>query len=220
MKVPDDIHEQLKGVDAEQLKFESALGRFTLTWSDTEAMIYRVLVRYAGVTDAVARAIFSGTRAKVMTDYIKAIAHNTEMHEDRLADLEFVFAQVTAINSLRDHVTHFGSAELLIWREPSSRVLTNRERVSRIGKAVAKEVGSKTLDDMTFDLQGINNHLNVHWVSKADPFKPWQEHPGEATVWRFKPPQPIIERRAEPGKLVDRKLRIKLPKGTPGAKGG
>lgn len=43
--------------------FERGLGRFMIAWSDTEAELYRVLVHYTQVSDPVARALFSGTRA-------------------------------------------------------------------------------------------------------------------------------------------------------------
>jgi len=64
IRTPKDIHEQTTQVSAEELKFESALGCFTLSWSDTEAMTYRVLVRYAGVTEWSLAPSFSGTRAR------------------------------------------------------------------------------------------------------------------------------------------------------------
>jgi hypothetical protein len=193
-RMPENIKAQLDSVTEEERKFESALGRFTLTWADAEAQLYRVLVRYAGVTDAVGRAIFSGTRAGAMMDYVRSIAHNTKLDAQRVDDLEFVFGQLKTINTMRDHVTHFGSAELLIWREPDKRVVSNVERVSRIGKHFTKEVGSQTLDDMTFDLQGIINHLGRHWTSTTDAFFVWEENKGEGTTWRFRPEQPIVDR--------------------------
>ena len=81
--------------------FEQALGRFIIAFADAEAELYRVLIAYSKTDDPVARALFSGTRAKAMIDFIRSIAHNTSMPEDRKADLEYVFRQLAAINAFR-----------------------------------------------------------------------------------------------------------------------
>jgi len=182
----DDADEQV--LREEEAKFERALGRFVMTYADAEAELYRVLVRYAEVSDAVARATFSGMRAKGMMDTIRAIAHNTKLDPARLTDLEFVFAQLASINTTRDQVVHFSSTQLLIWSETTSRVLTNVERVRRYGGHFETQIGSKTLDAMTYDLQAICNHLNLHWGGlRSGPFKPWEENAGEPTTWCYKP---------------------------------
>jgi hypothetical protein len=192
-------------LEAEEHAFEGALGRFVMAWADAEAELYRVLKHYADVSDGVARAIFSGTRASGMIAYLRAIAHNTKLDPVRLSDLEFVFPQMATINTTRDHVVHFASQQLLIWADPTRRVLTNVERVSRYGKAVEQHIGSASLELMTQDLQVISNHLNMHWGSqaKAVTFTPWQENPGKATTWAYKPQQPKAQK-ARP--QVDRRV--------------
>src|SRR5688500_3306553 len=89
--------------------FELALGRFIIAFADAEAELHRVLIHYSQVSDAVARALFSGTRAKGMIDFIRSIAHNSEMPAERREDLEHVFGQLAAINTMRDHLVHHAS---------------------------------------------------------------------------------------------------------------
>jgi len=62
----------------EEERFESALGRFVMTYADAEAELYQVLLRYAEVSDPVGRAIFSGMRASGMIDTLTSIASNVK----------------------------------------------------------------------------------------------------------------------------------------------
>jgi hypothetical protein len=112
----------------EDVKFKTLLGEFVMLWADTESWLYLVLRRYAKISDAVARSIFSGTRAKNMIDYMRAIMHNTHMSESRKSDLEFVFCQISAINTTRDRVMHFSSGTWWKWDESAHMVLDNSER--------------------------------------------------------------------------------------------
>jgi hypothetical protein len=181
--------------------FEGALGAFVIAWADAESELYKVLVQYAQVSDAVARAIFSGTRAKIMMDFIKSIAHNTNMGADRLDDLEYVFAQMAAINTMRDKLVHNLSDGYSYPKDkPLRRVLTNSSRASRYGKQFVHEVDTQTLIDMTMDTYAIHNHLNQHWGPRKEPFRPWRENRPDdpPTPWRYKSPQPIGDRDKSP----------------------
>jgi hypothetical protein len=171
--------------------FQKALGRFIVAFADAEAELYRVLVHYSGVSDAVARALFSGTRARSMIDFIRSIAHNTAMSADRREDLEHVFAQLTAINTMRDHLVHH-SSDNYSFNDPKRRIVANT-RASRYGNAKGYEVGADTIDAMTWDLYGVANHLNMHWGKREGAFQPWRENPEDQkpTPWTYSPPHPI-----------------------------
>jgi hypothetical protein len=71
----------------EHLEFQRAIGGLILQFSNVESCLYSVLRHYAGVSPDVARAIFSGSRrSKVMIQFIRAIAHNTNMEKARIDD--------------------------------------------------------------------------------------------------------------------------------------
>ena len=173
--------------------FQLALGRFMIAWADAELELYRVLISYSGVTNPVARAIFSGTRAKAMMDFIRNIIHNTQLLGVRKADLDHVFPQMAAINTMRDHLAHHASDSYSFPKgDPFTRVIAN-VRSSRYGNNVGFEISSETINAMTWDLYGIANHLNMHHGSRTEPFTPWRENPefDVPTAWLYTPPQPI-----------------------------
>lgn len=181
--------------------FHRAYGRFMIVWSDAEEELYRVLKAYAKVSDAVARAVFSGARARNMISFIEAIAHNTEMAADRRVDLEHVFRQMMAINSMRDTLAHHATESYGIDQEkPTDRLFTNSYRVSRYGKERVDRISVETLNAMTEDLYGIANHLNMHWGPRTGAFRPWREYAQSdpPTPWLYKPLQPEIRRNKSP----------------------
>lgn len=173
-----------------------------IAWADAESELYRVLNAYAEVSDAVARAIFSGTRARGMIEYIRGIAHNTKMAADRRTDLEHVFPQMIAINTMRDNLAHHATDSYgFDPAKPTMRVFTNSDRVSRYGNERLDLVSIEMLEAMTQDLYAIHNHLNMHWGrSRTGSFRPWRENDQNdpPTPWLYKPPQPEIARRKSP----------------------
>jgi hypothetical protein len=181
--------------------FAYALGRFIMAWSDTETELYRALLHYSGVSGDVGRAIFSGTRAKTMVNFIRAIVSNTKAPKARVDDLDFIFRQLNWINDARDRFVHFSSETMGYKRDdPTVRLLTNRHRTSYVGKGYALPVSAKTLEDMTWDLYGITNHLQMHFVPQPDGFHVWEENEGERTTWRYKPPPQDNANQARPPK--------------------
>ena len=198
MSKPIDPEESLRSDNeftfvarSEDERFERALGRFIVAFADTEAELRRVLIQYAQVSDPVARAIFSGTRAKAMIDFIRNIAHNTALSKDRQDDLDYVFSQLTVVNTMRDHIVHHAS-DSYSFNDPQKRIVANI-RASRYGNAKGYEIGADTIDAMTWDLYGISNHLNMHWGSRDGAFTPWRENPEDQapTAWTYKAPNPI-----------------------------
>lgn len=193
-KGDDSLRKDIEAVfaaRAEEEEFERALGRFIIAFADAEAELYKVLVQYSQVTDPVARAIFSGTRAKGMIDFIRSIAHNSAMSADRRDDLEQVFVQLAAINTMRDHLVHHASDSYSI-DDPKKRIVANK-RTSRYGNAKGYEIGTDTIDAMTWDLYGISNRLNMHWGPRRDPFRPWRENPEDEKppAWAYRSLDPI-----------------------------
>ena len=192
-KCATPIQHDLEESPEAQEKFEKALGRFIIAWTDAETELYQVLLSYSNVSHAVGRALFSGTRARSMIDFIRSIAHNTAMDYDRKEDLEYVFAQMVIINTMRDHLVHYTSSSYSYrTEEPQKRVVANT-RASRYGKAIGYEISAETIEKMTRDLYGIANHLNMHWGPRPGSFQAWRVNPegSELLPWSYKPPQPI-----------------------------
>jgi hypothetical protein len=160
-------------------------GAFMLHFTRVELALYKVLVRLAGVTDAVGRAIFSGTRARDMMTYAESIALNTKISEEHIKELACVFSQLTAINTMRDRIVHHG----LPAYKKDGIYFTDEARKNRYGKAVAYRVTVDMLVSMSHDLSTIEFHL---WRFARGFTKP----PGTdcslgPSTWRYKFPQPI-----------------------------
>ena len=172
-------------------RYERAFGQLMIAWADAEHEMHQVLVAYTGVTHAVGRALFSGSRMRAMMDFIRSIHHNSPLPKDRMDDLEHVFPQIQTINNMRDHLAHHSTSSYS-FSKPTHRVVAN-VRTSRYGKESAYEVSADDIEAMTFDLWGIANHLNMHHGPRTGPFTPWRESPESdaPTPWLYRQPPPV-----------------------------
>lgn len=181
-------------------RYEMAMGRLMIAWADAERELYHVLIAYSGVTDAVARALFSGTRMKAMMDFIKSIDFNSPLPIDRSADLAHVFPQIGIINDIRNHLVHYSSSNYSYNYKDLARVVANG-RSSRYGSVTGYEISPETIDQITQDLYAIANHLNMHHGRhRSGPFTPWREEdPADPpTPWLYKQLQPIAKWETSP----------------------
>lgn len=184
----------------EHQEFLRSIGQLTLAWSTLETVLYKLLKRYAGVTDGVGRALFSGTRASAALKVIDAIADNEAMEMARRSDLTEIFGQVKAINTMRDFVVHHvdGSEQEFEAENPSERVLSDSVRASRFAKVKSVYVGSATLEAMRVDCLECCWRLHAHLDRTNTPFKPGPGTNGIRNPWRFKPPQPKVAKPRRP----------------------
>jgi hypothetical protein len=114
------------------------------------------------------------------------------MEEVRLKDLHEVFAQIRAINTLRDFVVHNvdGSQQEFEDKDPTTRYVTDALRASRTSKARTYLVGSATLVAMRQDCIECCWRLHPHWDPKNTPFQPGSGR-GRREAWKFKQPNPV-----------------------------
>ncbi len=176
----------------EHRAFVAAVGELTLAWSDVETVLFKLLKHYSGVSLPVAQALFSGTRARQAITFIEAIAENVAMEEPRLRDLQEVFAQIRAINTLRDFVVHNvdGSEQHFEDSDPTTRYVSDASRASRTSKTRTYLVGSATLCAMRLDCIECCWRLHPHWDPKNRPFQPGSGR-GKREEWKFKPPNSV-----------------------------
>lgn len=167
------------------------LGELTLAWSDVETVLFKLLKHYAGVSWPIAQALFSGTRARNAINFVRAIAENTEVESSRVHDLEEIFSQVVAINSLRDFVVHNvdGSEQEFEDWGPGKRYISDALRASRKSRAKTYLVGSATLAAMREDCLECCWRLHPHFDPQNIPFKAGSGR-SERHPWKFKPPSP------------------------------
>jgi hypothetical protein len=169
--------------------FFREVGELFLVWSDVEFQVYRVLIHYAGVTDEVGMALFSGARSRAMIDFMKNIFHNTEIEAHRVADLEYLFQQINTINTERDRLAHHGSTEFSIHLADLKRSLSNYRRVGKKGTGFHTNVSSESVERMADDLHRIHYRLSLHY-RKGAPTKIGEDVPAYGPTWRHIPEQP------------------------------
>jgi hypothetical protein len=171
----------------EMMKFHSAFGQFILSFSQSEGMLYSVLVAMTGAPDPIARAIFSGVRARGMCDFIKAILANTQLPNEESPEtntLRKCMEQLLAINTARDQLVHHGMNSFT----PDGVTVNNSMRVSRYANFEQYSVNSKELEFMNRDLGYLTSYFFIYGMSLKDSkFKPLEFVP---PPWLYKPRQP------------------------------
>lgn len=174
----------------EHIEFQRAIGGLILQFSNVESSLYSVLRHYAGVSHDVGRAIFSGSRrSKTIIDFIKAIAHNTNMEKSRVADLEDLFPRINEMSRMRDTIVHHvdGSEQEFEEDDPSTRYLT-KHFVNKKGEEVRFRIGSAHIDAMSADLLACCWRLHAHTDHTNNPFVPSYGPTGKPHQWQFKSP--------------------------------
>ncbi len=147
----------------EDKAFYAALGQFMLGWADVERQLGEVLRRYANVSEPVARAIFSGTRARTMMSFITAVTDNTRASKARRDDLSFLFPKIGALNTQRDRLAHHGSfASPSIAPNSLKRRITNEKRSSRMTNEFVQYVGSDEMHQLANECLRVCDALRCH----------------------------------------------------------
>jgi hypothetical protein len=179
-------------------EYHAAIGRLMLKWVQSEELLYKVLLHYGNLSDAVGRALLSGTRARDLMNYLLAVAENTDMDAARVGDLKFVFAQLAAINTMRDRIVHHGMWSFMSVNEDYTQPITNIDRSSR-GRTnmFYVHIGSDGIDSMVSDLLAISSHLSRHLQKDFVPYR----KKADSKTWLYKPPQPRV-RKAPSGKAA------------------
>ena len=158
-----DSDQWLQDMNAEAEAFFAALGRFVLGWADVERSVSELIAHYARVSEPVARALFSGSRARTMLAQITAIAENTRMPGARKADIAFLTAKISALNTNRDRIAHYGSLRSHTMQGTSlRRRVSNEHRSSRKTKHFVDFFGSEELEHFAGECLRICAALECH----------------------------------------------------------
>lgn len=188
--------DEFRIIQEEHENFKKSLGDLTLNWADLESAIRSVLRHYAGVSTPVARALFSGTRARVAMDMIESIANNTNLDAERANDLNEVFSVVRSLNTMRDFLVHHVDGSMIESSDdnPRLRKLSNFDSVSRPTKGKTFWISSSVVHDMCHDMTECCWRLLAHRDS-TEPFQRGLGPSGAPAPWRYKPPQPVRDGR-------------------------
>lgn len=162
-----------------------------------EALMQRTLWRVAGVSDATAKAVFSGVRTDAAMQYINRVAAAERWSVASKATLQMIFSQLGQINKLRNNILHYGATE---GDEQDTWIISNK-RFAHLPENISQQAISwETLDSARYDLDKIEYHL-IFLVQTTGHIP----GPDEAEIyavlgraWRYKPPPQAGDRQSSP----------------------
>ena len=186
-----------------------ALGRFVEHFAMAESALFLNLGHHAKVTDDIGKALFSGTRVDGAISFIRRIVQVAPPDAETVQELDDVLAQLQAINTVRNHLVHYGTE----WSNDPSRERLSSNRMVALTERhlVEHRISSEMLDDMSIDLFKIYTHLMLQVLMPGASIKErvgleiWPGGEALLAAWRYKRPQPARQRGQ------DRKARPSRP---------
>lgn len=176
--------------------YHTALGSFLQAYAEVEAATFSTLAHYAGITDKMARALFSGTRAKAALDYIRRIVEAHEMREEILTELTLINDHLGPITDARNDLLHYGSTG-----GGADRQIAN-QRAHIPKKQNERMLSEEIFGQMTKDLNKIERHIkNLKGANSRDQLYP--DMTGGhmmSRAWRYKPALPKNRQNNSPNK--------------------
>lgn len=163
-------------------KWRSILGEFIEEFAQTEHHLRRLLMRHAGVTEAIGRALFQSGRIAEMKDSINRILDATG-NDKAKAGLDPFFAQLSVISSVRNNIMHWGGYQL-----SSGEFLVTNLHMAPVEKGRGHRVSAADLEDMLWDLSTISAAFIIarQRVKLSGKFRFPVPYPAPKT-WRYKP---------------------------------
>lgn len=176
--VPDETPEY----QAAHQEWCLALGAFLYQFAAAEHHLRVLLIRYAGVTEAIGRALFHSDRVADMKDAVNRILDATGRAAEKAA-LEPVFAHMTVISTVRNNIVHWGGHQL----ESGDYIVSNLH-MAPIERGKGHRVSATDIRAMSEDLSDISAALLIareraRPLGKLKFLRPYNL----PAAWRYKP---------------------------------
>lgn len=186
-----------------------ALGRFVDAFSMAEHNLKFALAAFAEIPRDVAQAIFSGTRTADAVAFIRRVSESRG--KDISADLDAALTQMTVINGTRNEIVHYGASQY-----GTELMMTNAAHtIERQRRFVRFSV--EDIDTMSADLAAISARFTLVLVESSLGAIPeavrFLEKRAQVPL-RYRPPQPIADRKEE-GRTQARPKRVQKRSGRP-----
>lgn len=163
-----------------------ALGKFVDSFATAEDCIFAALRTTFRLSPKNSRALFSGTRCRTGMDFIRRAYEANSLPLPEI--LERAFAQLSAINTTRDTIIHYGATM------ESDGLRVSNERIAHTPKTLKSfPISPSTLDEMTEDLATITSALLVYCVDQGGKLDPRVDIPLNRQIaqrsWLYRPAQ-------------------------------
>lgn len=165
-----------------------ALGKFVSEYSGVELVMFFLLRHTAGLSYEVAAALFSGTRVKGAMDLIGRLHEpNGTVLPPRLKE---AFGQLSAINTARDWILHWGVSE--DFNTGALSVSNFKAHAARAEREMP--FSAARLDTMTADLKTISAIIANNFIPAGIPERAEHEQAALAPLL-YKPTQSAAPQR-------------------------
>lgn len=162
--------------------YYKALGTFVHQYSVLEFIMQTALYRYAHVSEKIGRAVFSGVKTDAAMSLIRRISEVESWPKERRERLDYLFAQLTAINGVRNDIVHFGA------RVEDGRMFVTNQFFAHIEERIREtQVSPEMLIAMADDLTVITAHLVFGDIPQGLKEK---HHEFLHAPWRYIPEKP------------------------------
>jgi hypothetical protein len=156
---PRDYHKSplvnaLLGSPPRQTYFE-ALGTFMHEFAETESLLHVLLRFRAGVSEEIAKALFTGVRADAAMDLIRRIAEINPENRALDSDLTGTFKQFKILTQARNDIVHFGAS----LKDDYEGRVTNASRVLAQSQIRNTPVSPEILAAMASDALKVRVHI-------------------------------------------------------------
>jgi hypothetical protein len=184
----NDFAESIAAMDEEPYQeYWKELGQFIHAFSQTEHQLLSLLRETADVSDTVAGVIFGGTRGDSAKDFINKILEATD-REDVKTRLESPLAQFAVINTIRNHLVHWGARH-----EGTDDFLVSNAFLSPVADRLKEfRINTDNMKAMRSDLHKISLFFQLE---RYPDFKDDSRNSYLSQPWLYKPPQPSPQKK-------------------------
>jgi hypothetical protein len=180
----DRVVQALLGDSYRQDTYHKTLGEFIAEFAVIEAIMQMALRHFAGVSNQIGAAIFSGVRVDAASNQITRIADAQNWPQDRKDQWKFIVDQLSHIRKLRNDIVHYGA----VWRGSDVWIASNQLFAHTADKITNLPASPSVLNDAKDDLRKIGYHIVAFTWPERIVHADAEYHAVLKSAWRYKPP--------------------------------
>lgn len=164
-KKTDVLYPNMNAMLKNEANYFEALGRFVDAFAEMETAMALTFWKFADVPRDIARAVFSGVRAKEAADQCRRIMEATGSTKKDFEDFKYLTDRLGLLNSARNDIIHYGAFSI----GSDGAYVTNAIKAHVEKKVTEFPVSPKILDQMRADAVKITFHLEYEYLGRAWP---------------------------------------------------
>jgi len=167
-KIAARLYPDMNKMLEKEAAYYEALGRFIGAFAEMETAMALTFWRFARSPTEIARAVFSGVRAKEAGDQCHRIMEAIGVPAPDIAAFKVLTDQMGALNKARNDIVHYGAAAI----GSESAYVTNALKAHVEKKVNEFPVSPEILAKMQHDAVKITCHLEYEYLGRDWPKSP------------------------------------------------